>query len=183
MDKKIKRKFGEITLNLLEEIARMTEGIAYAFLDQAKIKRLLKYGGKFESERFFDYIRGLKRYNYIETKKQNNSLSVRLTDKGRIKLLENSRENKKDGKWRFLSFDIPEKLRKKRDGFRSAIKRIGFKQVQKSLWACPYIKADQIEKVINYYNLNKFVAYFIIEKTDIKKYLQKLFKPKNKLLN
>lgn len=182
MKQETKRKFGEITLNLLEGIASLTEGFAYCFLDQAKIKRILKYGGKFDSERFFDYIRGLKRYNYVETKKQNDSLSIRLTDKGRIKLLENSKDLIKDKKWRFLSFDIPEKLRKKRDGLRSAIKRIGFKQVQKSLWACPYIKADQIEKIINYYGLNKYVAYFVVEKTDIENYLRNLFKSKSKLL-
>lgn len=176
MQKRTKRKIGEITLNLLEQISVMTEGVAYAFLDQKKVKRLLKFGGKMESERFFDYLRGLKKPGYIEFKREKNILSIRLTNKGQIKLLENSKDNQIDGRWRFISFDIPEELRTKRNLFRSSIKRIGFRQVQQSLWACPFSRADKIEKIIDYYELNMYVAYFIVERCDIENHLKTLFK-------
>jgi DNA-binding transcriptional regulator PaaX len=170
-----KKKIKTTTLNLLEQIAVMTEGVIYAFIDQKKIKRLIKYGGKFESERLFDYLRSLERSGYIKIKPQKNSLSVKLTDKGIIKLLENSIDDRIDGRWRMLSFDIPEKLKNKRNQFRSAIKRVGFRQVQKSLWACPFIKADQVERIINYHEIKNYVAYLVVEKTDIENHLKKLF--------
>jgi DNA-binding transcriptional regulator PaaX len=176
MRKRKQRKIGEITLNLLEQIATMTEGVAYSFLDHKKIKRLLKYGGKMESERLFDYLRGLKKSGYIEFKREKNNLSIRLTNKGHIKLIENARDNKIDGHWRLISFDIPEELRTKRNLFRSSIRRIGFRQVQQSLWACPFSRADKIEQIIDYYELNMYVAYFIVEKCDIENHLKTLFK-------
>lgn len=90
-------------------------------------------------------------------------------------MLEDPNEKRIDGKWRMLSFDVPEKLKTKRNSFRSAIKRIGFRQVQKSLWACPFVKADKIELAVKKYRLEKYVAYLIVSKTDIESYLKVLF--------
>lgn len=169
-------KYGEITLKILEFIATSSEGVLRAFVDQKGLKRHLKYGYPLDTERFFEYLRRLEGRGYVEIKATARSYSIKLTQKGEIKLLENQKENKIDGKWRMLSFDIPEESKNQRNLFRSSIKRIGFKMVQKSLWTCPFIKADQIEKIINYYNLNKYVAYLVVEKSDIEEYLKSLFK-------
>ncbi|MBI2022987.1 hypothetical protein HYT01_00280 [Candidatus Giovannonibacteria bacterium] len=57
----------------------------------------------------------------------------------RIKLkLDLSKSKKWDGKWRLLIFDIPEKVRSKRDFFRKELTGFGFYQLQKSVWAYPY---------------------------------------------
>lgn len=164
-------------MSILEFVASSAEMIALSFLDQKRIMRWYKYGHplELESERFFEYLRRLEKRGYVKIKIRDKSCSVRLTKKGEIKLIENNKDNIIDGKWRMISFDIPEKLKNRRNLFRSAIKRIGFRQVQKSLWACPFIKADKIEKIINYYKVKKFVCYLIVEKTDIDYYLKELF--------
>lgn len=43
-----------------------------------------------------------------------------------------------DGKWRILIFDIPEKVRGKRDFFRKELQDFGFYRLQKSVWVYPY---------------------------------------------
>ena len=96
MKKATKRKIGDITLNLLEQIAIITEGLTYAFIDHKKISRLKKFGGEMESERFFDYLRGLRNSGYVEFKREKNSLSIKLTNKGQIKLIENSKDKQID---------------------------------------------------------------------------------------
>ncbi|MBU2595818.1 hypothetical protein KJ713_03245 [Patescibacteria group bacterium] len=176
MKKDKKRKAKQITLSILKAIAYSAEVLARSFVDQKGLRRRLKYGGLLESERLFEHLKRMNEVGYIKIKRKQNQISIKLTEKGQIKLLENSEGEKTDGKWRMLSFDIPEKLRVRRDNFRRSIKRIGFKQVQKSLWACPFIEADKIEKAITYYKVKKYVAYLIIEKSDIKNHLVKMFK-------
>lgn len=186
--KKHKLKYGQITLDILELITQVFEDLTDIFIDQEEARRKLK-SYDFASVRLFEYLKNLKNSGYVEIKEKkdknkNKLLSIKLTNKGRLKLLENSDERKIDGKWRMISFDIPEKFRSKRNSFRCTIKRIGFRQVQKSLWACPFVKADQIELAIKNYNLDKYVAYLVISKTDIESHLKLLFrdvlKPKKK---
>ncbi len=57
----------------------------------------------------------------------------------RIKLkFEMAKSKKWDGKWRVLIFDIPEKIRSKRDFLRNELKDFGFYQLQRSVWVYPY---------------------------------------------
>lgn len=66
-------------------------------------------------------------------------LICRLTDKGKDKALwEKMRleDEKWDGKWRLVIWDIPEKRRNARDLFRLKLKQLGFTRWQKSVWVC-----------------------------------------------
>lgn len=173
MGKDLLKKTSSITLSILEYLATATEGVAMAILDPKEARRMIDFDD-YESKKLFDYLRGLKRSGYIQFEKDESKYSVAITNKGRIKLLENA-SAEIDSKWRMLSFDIPENRRADRDAFRATIKRIGFKQVQKSLWACPYVKADEVEIAIAEFDLNEYVAYMVVEKTDIEDYLKNLF--------
>ncbi|MBU2595612.1 hypothetical protein KJ713_02145 [Patescibacteria group bacterium] len=176
--KKIKKTYKTISANLLDVLSDIFD-ITDAFIFSSRSTKLFYQRlreNKIARERIYDRLSYLEKVGYIKYKKRTNSISVKFTLKGKIKLLENSADNKKDGKWRMISFDIPQKLNERRDRFRSAIKRIGFRQVQQSLWVCPFIKADQIEEAIDYYKVNHFVAYLIVEKTDIENHLRKMFK-------
>jgi len=123
-------------------------------------------------------LRNLKRSGYIEIKTTDSFSSVRLTTKGKIKHLENSSDKETDGRLRIISFDIPEDINKTRRQFCRSIKRVGFRRLQKSLWVCPYIKADEIDLIIDELNIKKFVAYFIVEKSNVEKQIEKMFKEK-----
>lgn len=65
-------------------------------------------------------------------------LLLRLTDKGKEQALWAKikfDDEKWDGKWRLVMFDIPEKRRQARDLLRSKLKQWGFMHWQKSVWA------------------------------------------------
>lgn len=160
----------DISLTILEVIVNFPFVISHAFLTPNKLYEQIELRG-FKITRFGERIKYLEKSGYIKI----NNNSIVLTDKGSIKYLENCKDKKTDGRWRILSFDIPEKMRAKRDRFRRSIKKIGFRQVQKSLWACPYNKADNVILAIKMHKVEKFVAYFIVEKTDIENDLKRIF--------
>ena len=68
-----------------------------------------------------------------------NQLAFRLTDLGRDRALwlkMKETDEKWDGKWRFVIWDIPEKRRIARDLLRYKLKQFGFQCFQKSVWGC-----------------------------------------------
>jgi len=153
---------------------RVGEGTFDAFIDQKSFYRNLRqenFASNLISNRIRDYInRG-----YIEAKEESGRTSIRLTRKGKIKRLEKNQDNTTDGRWRLISFDISEKLKNLRMCLIRSLRRIGYRPVQKSLWASPFIKADEVDLIVKELGLEKYVAYFIIEKTDIRQHLEELF--------
>ena len=88
-----------------------------------------------------DLARALKRLreNGLVELIDDNQLSFRLTDSGRdralwLKMKES--DEKWDGIWRFVIWDVPEKRRVARDLLRYKLKQLGFLRFQKSVWAC-----------------------------------------------
>ena len=66
-----------------------------------------------------------------------------LTPFGRIKIIKNIIESKKqnkkwDKKWRAVIFDVPEVSRQSRNFLRKELKWMGFKELQHSIWITPY---------------------------------------------
>ena len=178
LKKTIKKKIKAVSVVLLDILENLAD-VGDAFIFSARSTKLFHQKlreNRIARDRVSNQLEYLERVGYIERVRDKKTHSVKLTLKGKIKLLENSDERKIDGRWRMISFDIPEELRNNRNRFRSALKRICFRQVQQSLWTCPFVKADQIEKIIYYYKVSDYVAYLIVEKTDIEKYLQKIFK-------
>ncbi|OIN89672.1 hypothetical protein AUJ40_01505 [Candidatus Berkelbacteria bacterium CG1_02_42_45] len=172
-----KKKMKTTTLKILEEISKfideIIEPITYSGLRQRcrfyyTENDLRRYPGWYHSN-----LESMERRKYIKINRKNDS--VVLTNKGKIKLLENSDENTTDGKWRMLSWDIPEDYKVKRQLLCRSIKRIGYKKVQKSLWACPFAKADQVNLIIEELKLQKYIAYLRVDRTDIEKHLYRLF--------
>lgn len=81
-------------------------------------------------------------------------LVVRLTDQGREKavLAKIKLDDQKwDGKWRLVIFDVPEKRRAVRDFLRSKLKQWNFIHLQQSVWAskkdCTKVLRDFIKHV------------------------------------
>jgi DNA-binding transcriptional regulator PaaX len=173
--KQKKINFGEITYTILEVIARTPEAIAGAFLDYNALSEHLAQNKEFLSDQLLRHLRNLKRSGYIDIEKNNNLTSVKLTIKGKIKHLENSSDNQKDGKIRIISFDIPETQANKRKQFCRSIRRIGFRKLQKSLWICLFIKADEIDLIIDELGIRQYVAYFVATESNIPEHINKLF--------
>lgn len=95
-------------------------------------------------------------------------LIVRLTDRGKdkalwtkIKLI----DEKWDGKWRLVIWDIPEKRKAVREMFRSKIKQLGFIQFQKSVWGCKKNCTKELREFIQKIGIGDWVM--VIESSDI----------------
>jgi len=64
-----------------------------------------------------------------------------------------------DKKWRIVIFDIPEKLKRIREILRYHLKRLGFKELQHSVFVLPFECGNEIEYLIEFYNIRRFVRY------------------------
>ena len=77
-----------------------------------------------------------------------------------------------DKKWRIVIFDIPEKLKKVRDALRYHLKRLGFIELQHSVFVLPFECHNEIEYIIEFYNARRFIRYiesqYIDNELDIK---------------
>ena len=64
-----------------------------------------------------------------------------------------------DKKWRIVIFDIPEKLKKVRESLRYHLKRLGFRELQHSVFVLPFKCRNEIEYIVEFYNARRFVRY------------------------
>ena len=106
---------------------------------------------------------------------------MKITEKGKVRLINFDIDTIKiqlgkwDGKWRFVIFDIPEKKRIARDILRSKLKEIGFIQIQKSVWACPYECEEEIAFISSVYEVERYVNYIVAAKIDHEEFLKTKF--------
>ncbi len=64
-----------------------------------------------------------------------------------------------DKKWRIITFDIPEKIKKVREALRFHLKNLGFKELHRSVFVFPYECRNEIEYIVEFYNVRRFVRY------------------------
>lgn len=127
-------------------------------------------------------IKSLYQSKLIEEKQnKDGTITLVLTENGKKKALTFDLDNMKikkppkwDKKWRIVLFDIPEKRKKVREALRHHIKNIGFYEFQKSVFVHPYNCKDEIDYIIEFYNIRKFVRFvtadFLDNELDIKKH-------------
>ena len=73
-------------------------------------------------------------------------------------------------------FDIPEKKKRIRNLLRFHLKKIGFVQIQGSVWIYPYPCQEIVSIIKTYFNLNNEVLYFTVEYLENDNKFKKLFK-------
>lgn len=175
---KIVNKLKNVTLDVLENIFYVAEGLAGLSLSKKAAYDLLSgYSqNEWSQSQISKLFYRLKQSGYIEAKVVMGQESIVLTNKTKIKLIDRISDNiESDGKFRFISFDIPEDLRRNRNQFRRAIKKLGFRQVQKSLWVCDKNVGKLVQAVSYEYGVEKYTAYIVSEKSDIDGIINKLF--------
>ncbi|MBI2086638.1 MAG: CRISPR-associated endonuclease Cas2 [Candidatus Zambryskibacteria bacterium] len=64
-----------------------------------------------------------------------------------------------DEKWRIIIFDIPEKKKSVREALRHHLKKLGFKKLQHSVFVLPFKCRSEIEYLIEFHNVRRFVRY------------------------
>ena len=133
-----------------------------------------------------------KLYREIRQLHQSKAVSLRnnpdgtieliLTEKGKRKALRCGLERMKilnqkwDGKWRLVVFDIPESRRNVRNALRGMLKRIGFYELQKSVFVHPYECKNEIQLLVEFFKLNKNVRYGTLLSIDNDLHLKNIFR-------
>lgn len=98
------------------------------------------------TEDYKDFYNNVYRLVNLELlQKSNTDKKVfELTQEG-LKTLQRLKP-KKDGIWKIVIFDIPEKHKYIRSVLRAKLKALGFKKWQNSIWVSPYLLDNEIEQ-------------------------------------
>ena len=110
------------------------------------------------------------------------SVLVSLSEKGKIRALNlifrrlGTRKEKWDGKWRMVSFDIPDYCTKGRKALVYRLKSGGFYELQKSLFVYPYDCEKEIRALIKLFKIEKYICFALLESIDNKDNLLHHFK-------
>jgi len=168
---------------LLSILAGVSFGFSYSPRRQFRIlKEFSKEWRKIDEKALKRKIWELYRSHLIEAKENpDGSFSFTLTSEGKLKVLTYHFQEMKikqknwDGKWRLVIFDIPEKLKVTRNAFREKLKELGFYELQKSVFVIPYPCEDEINFLIEFFNLRKFVRFGILANIDNELHLKKIF--------
>jgi len=137
---------------------------------------------KFNQKQIEEAFRELNRYKFIKKQEYEGSVLVSLSEKGILrarsaKLRHLKFETEKwDGKWRMVSFDIPEQCRKGRRALVYRLKSAEFYEMQKSLFLCPYDCQKEVMAIVKLFKLEKYVRFGILESFDNEENVNKLFK-------
>jgi len=132
------RPFDPITIKILGLLKKNPENY----------KRLHKASCPEKSYKFFyNTMFRLEKLELIEKTNDVGVLLAKITDEGKKLLSRKSPE--KDGVWKMVIFDIPEKQKKIRTVLRAKLKQLHFKKWQNSIWISPYMLDEEIEDEFN----------------------------------
>jgi phenylacetic acid degradation operon negative regulatory protein len=175
MKRKLKRKLRKKVLEMSEGLlASLTDLILVFFnyswevLKDPQVARSLPRA-------LYKMDRRMQKVNYLTIKRAIKN----ATEKGWIKELEVTEDGQKrlktlfreysppfkwSGNWYLVNFDIPEKMRWKRDLLRKKLKESGFGKLQDSIWICPFDLLGEVEKILKEYSLTPYVILSISDK-------------------
>lgn len=77
-----------------------------------------------------------------------------------------------DATWRLVIYDIPEDQRKARDAIRKLVKKLGFTQLQQSVWIHPLPCLDEFASIRDAYGIHKHIM--LIETPHSEEYADEL---------
>ena len=135
-----------------------------------------------DRRQLYRFLERLHLKQYIEFIKARDGVEkARITNKGKARFLELQFKNlvlqkpkKWDRRWRLVLFDIPESKKKIRDALRRKLKELGFLEFQKSVFVYPYPCRDEMNFVINFWNIADCV-YYLEASIDVDHNLRKRF--------
>ena len=177
MDKEKKTRIKKVaktaTITILDAILGIAESLTLIGASRRELYSVLQGENvsKWTVENICRSLQSLKQRGYIEIINDEHGGSIHYTDRAKLKMVDKIAEKmpKDNSMLRFISFDIPEQLKSQRDHFRMIIKRLGFKQVQKSLWVSNKNVAKLVELAAEDLKIADFIIYIVSTKTNIDK--------------
>ncbi|MGD0576749.1 MAG: hypothetical protein ABSA74_01610 [Candidatus Staskawiczbacteria bacterium] len=162
-------------------------GVALGFAySPNRYRKILKITGKewrkIDEKELRNQIKSCYRSKLIKEKENvDGSTTFVLTEKGKMRILTYNFNEIKisqkvwDGKWRAVIFDIPEKFRRGRDALRKKLKELGFREFQKSVFVFPYDCKDEIDFIIEFFKMKKYVRFGVFDYVDNSVHLKEFF--------
>lgn len=128
-------------------------------------------------------IKGLYQSKLVTEKyRANGSVLLVLTPEGRRRAqlfqrrdIEIVRPLQWDGQWRIVLFDIPEEKKSLRDVFRRHLQKIGFRELQKSVFIFPYECEREIDSLVRLYDAEKYFRFILATTVNHERRLKKMF--------
>lgn len=123
----------------------------------------------FDERRLKQRLGSLYKQKEIKIYKMGDKFAVQITKKGKRKLLrykleeiETPEPKQWDGKWRMVVYDVPEEKKSAREAIRITLKRLGFYELQKSVYLFPHPCHEVIEFLRELYGIGEHVTLFTV---------------------
>lgn len=163
------------------ELISVTELIFSRASLSAKLRQL-DFSG-FDNRNF---NRSLKRYcksNFIQVFNKNNQIFYRLTDEGfnrwisyKYKKSFLTINEKWDGLWRLVIFDIPEDKKLAREALRRKLKQFNFFPLQKSVFVFPFKCEKEIRSLADFFKVGEYLEIILAKSLGLReKELKNIF--------
>lgn len=136
------------------------------------LKNKKYFKNKYDKNKVSQALERLKRNKVVILSEKEGEFVVELTEKGKRKVRQIKLESMEietpkfwDKKWRIVVFDIPEKQRKRaRNALREKLQKLGFYQLQKSVWAHPYPCEKEVQFLCELFDIDRFVNIITADK-------------------
>ncbi len=161
------RKNGQLTDAILLALEKTADGLV-RLEDFTYNTHLYKWGWDrpLKKSAFSQALYRLRKSGYIDKSLLEDKLIIKLTDKGKAQAIIRAIlcDDKWDGRWRIVMFDIPEENKKVRDIFRSRLKLWEFQPLQKSVWATKKNVVVPLKGLLEELGIKRWVEVFEAEK-------------------
>ncbi|MFH1956224.1 MAG: hypothetical protein ABIJ28_01060 [Patescibacteria group bacterium] len=167
---------GELAKEILKGLA--IGGLIVASFALPNLPQIFSlFGVKTSRERYKmnRILQNLEKQKLIDIYGKGDDIVMEITEKGKKRILKYkfdeiviARPKKWDGYWRMIIFDIPERYKKGRDALTRKFKEMEIYPLQKSVFICPFECGDEINFVSEFFDVRKFVHYFVIKEIDEK---------------
>lgn len=151
--------------------------LPYALL-RAFVKK--KLGSKYTDKQINSSVKYLKRKKLIAFKSRQNKIIISKPGKRHLAKLNIDKitipQQSWDGRWRLLTFDIPEPKRKARRVFREKLKNLDFFHFQRSVFVFPYRCKDEINNIAETLNIQDHIHILVCDRFTGDRQLVKKFK-------
>lgn len=148
------------------------------------VKKMAKEWKKINERSLRDSIRRLYESKMVDFREnKDNTVLMVLTDNGKKRILKYDLDKieirkpvRWDKLWRLVVFDIPEDKNLGRKALAAKLKELGFYPMQKSVFIHPYECKDEIDFIIEIFELAPYVRFLRVKDVDIELDLKERFR-------
>lgn len=129
------------------------------------VKTLHREWKKLDQKYLYRYLYEFKNDRLVSWRESDDgTIEVVLTERGKVMAgrfnpdkMKIARPSRWDGRWRVVIYDIPHSKKSARDALRRKLYELGFAEWQKSVFIFPYPCREEIDFIIELFNLRPYV--------------------------